>query len=266
MPQVPPRCSGGDFSGWTGIIFYYPLVEAHINAAKPLPASMPVRAKAMSRDRMASPIPLSAAWFMPRRNESAITVPISAKAVRLTRCYNTIVGWFLSLGEMLAQSAQVGFAAAVAATFIESSRFQALQAWFVFVHGTAPRGFTPIIHRLHPISQPGANPAKQRKKRVTFKSLADPWCDTSTMHGELLVTLLAGFATFERRLIVARTTDGRTRAKARGVRFGRPRKLTAHQRQEALARLANGETQADIARSFAVDPTTIGRLAHAPAQ
>ena len=74
-------------------------------------------------------------------------------------------------------------------------------------------------------------------------------------------SVLGGLAEFERELILARTNDGRKRAKARGVRFGRPRKLTAHQRQEALARLANGETQADIARSYAVDPTTIGRLA-----
>jgi len=49
------------------------------------------------------------------------------------------------------------------------------------------------------------------------------------------------------------------RAKARGVRFGRPPKLTVHQRQEAFQRLANGETQADIARSYAVHPATIGR-------
>ena len=44
-------------------------------------------------------------------------------------------------------------------------------------------------------------------------------------------------AEFERELIRARTGDGRKRAKERGVRFGRPRKLTPHQRQEALARL-----------------------------
>jgi len=48
------------------------------------------------------------------------------------------------------------------------------------------------------------------------------------------------------------------------VRFGRPRKLTPHQRHEALARLAAGETQADIARSYNVDATTIGRLQPAP--
>ncbi len=67
-------------------------------------------------------------------------------------------------------------------------------------------------------------------------------------------------AEFERELIRARTGEGRTRAKARGVRFGRPSKLTAHQRQEALRRLAQGETQADVARTYNVNATTIGRL------
>ena len=74
--------------------------------------------------------------------------------------------------------------------------------------------------------------------------------DTSTPQGELLVTILAGFATFERHLIKARTDAGRKRAKARGVRFGRPRKLDQHQRQEALQRLANGETLVDVARDL----------------
>jgi DNA invertase Pin-like site-specific DNA recombinase len=102
------------------------------------------------------------------------------------------------------------------------------------------------------------------KAEAKFKSLHDPWADTTTPHGELMVTILAGLATFERHLIRARTDDGRKRAQARGVRFGRPRKLTIHQRREALDRLAAGETQADVARTFGVDPTTIGRLA-APA-
>jgi DNA invertase Pin-like site-specific DNA recombinase len=75
-----------------------------------------------------------------------------------------------------------------------------------------------------------------------------------------MLTVLGGLAEFERSLIKARTDDGRKRAKAAGVRFGRPSKLTQHQRKEALARLAAGETQADVARTYAVDPTTIGRL------
>jgi DNA invertase Pin-like site-specific DNA recombinase len=58
----------------------------------------------------------------------------------------------------------------------------------------------------------------------------------------------------------ARTGEGRKRAMARGVKFGRPRRLTPHQRQEALQRLAAGEMQADVARTYNVDATTIGRL------
>jgi DNA invertase Pin-like site-specific DNA recombinase len=113
------------------------------------------------------------------------------------------------------------------------------------------RSTRDLLNTLHALSEKGAS----------FKSLHDAWADTTSAHGRLMLTVLGGLAEFERELILARTNDGRKRAKARGVRFGRPRKLTAHQRQEALARLANGETQADIARSYAVDPTTIGRLA-----
>jgi DNA invertase Pin-like site-specific DNA recombinase len=75
-----------------------------------------------------------------------------------------------------------------------------------------------------------------------FKSLEDTWADTTTPHGKLMLTVLGGLAEFERELIRARTGEGRKRAKARGVRFGRPRKLTPHQRQEALQRLSQGET------------------------
>jgi DNA invertase Pin-like site-specific DNA recombinase len=112
------------------------------------------------------------------------------------------------------------------------------------------RSTRDLLNILHQLAEKGAK----------FKSLHDPWCDTSTPQGELLVTILAGFATFERHLIKARTDDGRKRAQARGVRFGRPRKLDQHQRQEALQRLANGESLVDVARTYGVDPTTIGRL------
>jgi DNA invertase Pin-like site-specific DNA recombinase len=102
------------------------------------------------------------------------------------------------------------------------------------------------------------------KAGAGFKSLADAWADTTTPHGKLMLTVLGGLAEFERSLILARTSDGRTRAKARGVRFGRPPSLTAHQRAEALQRLAAGETQTDIARSYNVSHVTIGRLQPRP--
>jgi DNA invertase Pin-like site-specific DNA recombinase len=90
------------------------------------------------------------------------------------------------------------------------------------------------------------------EKQIGFKSLVDTWADTTTPHGRLMLTVLGGLAEFERELIRARTGEGRARAKARGVKFGRPSKLSAFQRQEALQRLADGERQADVARSYGV--------------
>jgi DNA invertase Pin-like site-specific DNA recombinase len=98
------------------------------------------------------------------------------------------------------------------------------------------------------------------KAGAGFRSLADAWCDTSSAHGKLMITILGGLAEFERSLILARTADGRSRAKARGVRFGRKPTLTPHQQAEALARRAAGEACVEIARSYAVSHSTISRL------
>jgi DNA invertase Pin-like site-specific DNA recombinase len=96
---------------------------------------------------------------------------------------------------------------------------------------------------------------------ASFKSLGDSWADTTTPAGKLMLTVLGGLAEYERHLILARTSEGRARAQERGVRFGRKRKLTLRQQQEALARRANGEALVDIARSYAVSHSTISRLA-----
>jgi DNA invertase Pin-like site-specific DNA recombinase len=101
------------------------------------------------------------------------------------------------------------------------------------------------------------------EREAGFRSLKDTWADTTTAHGRLMLTVLGGLAEFERELIRARTGEGRKRAKDRGVKFGRPSALTIHQRQEALQRLARGEAQADVARTFNVSQATISRLAAA---
>jgi DNA invertase Pin-like site-specific DNA recombinase len=72
--------------------------------------------------------------------------------------------------------------------------------------------------------------------------------------------VLCGIADFERELIRARTGEGRKRAQARGVRFGRPPVLSVHQRQEVIQRLVEGATQADLARTYGVSQATISRL------
>lgn len=99
------------------------------------------------------------------------------------------------------------------------------------------------------------------RKGAGFRSLRDVWADTTTPHGRLMVTVLAGLGEFERELILARTGEGLQRAKERGVRLGRKPKLTVHQRREVLARRESGESITDIARSYAVHHATISRLA-----
>jgi transposase-like protein len=54
--------------------------------------------------------------------------------------------------------------------------------------------------------------------------------------------------------------EGRERAKVRGVRFGRPLKLSPHQRREAIERLDAGDAVMDVARSFGVDRATLYRM------
>jgi DNA invertase Pin-like site-specific DNA recombinase len=75
-----------------------------------------------------------------------------------------------------------------------------------------------------------------------------------------MLTVLGGLAEFERHLILSRTNEGRQRAKAKGIKFGRKPKLTKHQREEALARKRNGEPLTAIAKSYNVSHMTICRL------
>jgi DNA invertase Pin-like site-specific DNA recombinase len=98
------------------------------------------------------------------------------------------------------------------------------------------------------------------EKNAGFRSLADAMIDTTSPHGKLIIAVLGALAEFERSMILDRTADGRARAQARGVRFGRKPKLSQFQVTEALARRANGEPMADIGRSYGVSHSTISRL------
>ena len=99
------------------------------------------------------------------------------------------------------------------------------------------------------------------EKKAGFRSLGDTWADTTTSHGRLMLTVLGGLAEFERDLIRARTSEGRARAVANGVKLGRKPTLTPHQRREAIKRVnAEKETLGEIARSYNVSRWTISRL------
>jgi DNA invertase Pin-like site-specific DNA recombinase len=112
------------------------------------------------------------------------------------------------------------------------------------------RSTRDLLNVLATISEKGAG----------FRSLADAMIDTTSPHGKLIIAVLGALAEFERSMILARTADGRARAIARGVQFGRKPKLSAFQVSEALARRANGEPLTDIGRSYGVSHSTISRL------
>jgi DNA invertase Pin-like site-specific DNA recombinase len=98
------------------------------------------------------------------------------------------------------------------------------------------------------------------KAGALFRSLGDPLWDTSSAQGRLLSTLLVSIAEFERELIRERTGEGRKRAMAAGIKFGRKRKLSDFQRAEAIKRRAAGETLASIAKSYGVHLAMISRF------
>ena len=97
-------------------------------------------------------------------------------------------------------------------------------------------------------------------KQATFLSLAEPWANTTTPLGKLMLTVLGGLAEFERSLISIRTTDGRERARKSGVKFGPKFKLTRHQIEEIKRRKELGESCRFLARSYGVSPNTISRV------
>jgi DNA invertase Pin-like site-specific DNA recombinase len=97
-------------------------------------------------------------------------------------------------------------------------------------------------------------------RRCLFKSLDEPWADTTTPAGRLMLTVLGGLAEFERELIKARTSEGRDRAIRAGIKMGRKPLLSPHQIVEIRGRKANGESVRFLARSYGVSPNTISRV------
>jgi DNA invertase Pin-like site-specific DNA recombinase len=93
----------------------------------------------------------------------------------------------------------------------------------------------------------------------SFRSLAEPWADTSTSTGRLMIAVLGGLADVERDLIKTRTAEGRARAMTRGQHMGRPSKLTTAQITEARQRREQGATLSELARSYDVSLSAISR-------
>jgi DNA invertase Pin-like site-specific DNA recombinase len=118
------------------------------------------------------------------------------------------------------------------------------------------RSTLDLLNTIKAISDAGAH----------FRSLSDTWCDTTTPHGRLMLTVLGGLAEFERSLIMKRTQAGIQRARDNGVIFGRRVKLNPKQRRIIAERYAKGDvTLLALAREFGVGEATVWRALRAAA-
>jgi DNA invertase Pin-like site-specific DNA recombinase len=89
------------------------------------------------------------------------------------------------------------------------------------------------------------------KNKLTFSGgQADPMA-------RLMLTMLAGFATFERDLIRERQREGIALAKLRGVYKGRKKALNAEKAKELREQAHAGIPKADLARVYGISRETV---------
>ena len=99
-----------------------------------------------------------------------------------------------------------------------------------------------------------------REAEAGLRSLAEPWADTTTPAGRMVLTVFAGIADFERSVIAERTSAGRVAAKARGVRFGPSPSLSAEQIAHARQLIdQDNKPVVEIARLLGVHRATLYR-------
>jgi DNA invertase Pin-like site-specific DNA recombinase len=103
--------------------------------------------------------------------------------------------------------------------------------------------------------------AEQLKEvEAGLRSLHEPWADTTSPAGRMVLTVFAGIAEFERALIHERTQSGRVAAQARGVRFGRPPKLTGDQVKLAQRLIEEGRSVPEVSKILRVHRATLYRV------
>lgn len=119
------------------------------------------------------------------------------------------------------------------------------------------RSTSDLLHIAERINDSGAG----------LRSLAEPWADTTSPAGRMVLTIFAGIADFERSLIGERTSAGRAAALARGVRFGPRPALSAEQIIHARRLIEEeGRPVTEAARILNVHRATLYRaLARPPA-
>ncbi|MCI1035907.1 recombinase family protein [Pseudomonas putida] len=93
-----------------------------------------------------------------------------------------------------------------------------------------------------------------------LRSLAEPWLDTSSPAGQMIMTIFSGIAAFERSLIVDRTRAGREAARRKGVKFGPKPSLSPDQIAHAQELVAEGKPVAQVSALLGVHRATLYRI------
>lgn len=97
------------------------------------------------------------------------------------------------------------------------------------------------------------------QRGIGFRSLAEPWLDTTSAHGKLIFDMFASLAEYERSRLSERTRAGLAAAKARGRLGGRPRTMTPQKLQVAQQLRSQGKTLKETATTLSVSVSSLTR-------
>jgi DNA invertase Pin-like site-specific DNA recombinase len=111
------------------------------------------------------------------------------------------------------------------------------------------RSSRDLLNIVHEVEARGA----------TFESLTEPWANTNTPQASAMLTMLSAFAQLERAFILARTYDGRVRAKMLGRKFGRKPKLSGAQVAHASELQSHGRGMREIGAIVGCSASTVSR-------
>ncbi|MBM22082.1 MAG: transposase [Stappia sp.] len=111
------------------------------------------------------------------------------------------------------------------------------------------RSVPDLLHFLEKVTEKGAS----------FRSLAEPWCDTRTNSVSQMLQTLRGLVEFEVEL-GALASGATTRTDVVGISIGRPSKLSEPERLKAISLLRIGKSAAEVGRLLGVSRSTISRL------
>jgi DNA invertase Pin-like site-specific DNA recombinase len=105
------------------------------------------------------------------------------------------------------------------------------------------------------------NIAKLLQQKGVDLVVLDQNIDTTTPTGKLMFTMIGAFAEFERDMIRERCQEGIEKAKARGVRFGRPSKLTDKQLVDLKTEFSDESIgRGELAEKYGISRASLYRL------